>query len=273
VIPVNVIEITDSRFLPLKKGVEVITTLEGENPGGSIKDRMVFGELSELIKNGALVPGDSIAEISAGSTALSLAHYCRKFNLKCVLFVPTTIDKTILSSLESLGAEIHKVQVAGAYEKFDEYTLKRKIKRFDQLGNHYLRRHYQSLGEEFRKMHNVTAIVSAIGTGHSLFGAAKAFDKNTQLFSAEPVTPGKVSGIRNLRKESFGEKDPCDPALLTRIELQDDEFFPDNKIETDHGLVQISDSFRVVLGAIEKLSQNQWRGSVFALGSSNLRVR
>lgn len=266
------VRIIDSRFQPVTRGHEVLTSLEGENPGKSIKDRIVFGELSEWIHQGKLKPGDSVAEISAGSTAFSLAYYCQAFGLKCSLFVPTTLQPELIKKLEALGAQLHLVDPQSAYEKFDDFIRETGIRKLDQFGNSSLRRHYHSMAFALNRIAKINVLIGAVGTGHSLVGMSQEMAPSVQLFSAEPTKPGAVSGIRNLRLESFGEKDPCDSSQFQRIEIGEEDFFPYSKIQTDHGWIEISDSFRVVLGAIEKLSENQLPMSIFAVGAKNSRV-
>jgi cysteine synthase len=270
VIPVSVVEITDNRLPSIRNGCKIFTTLEGENPGGSIKDRMVYGELSELIKKGILKSGQTIAEMSAGSTAKSLAHYCQKFDIKCVLFVPDTMDPKNLDHLRKL-AEIHPVNVKNAFEAYEKFILKSGIRKFDQFGNKSLRRHYHFLGTELKIQCSPSAIIGAVGTGHSLAGASEIFQDQIPVYTAEPCEIGKIPGIRNLRLESFGDKDPCDPSKLKRIEVEERDYFKDKKLETNRGIIEISDSFRVVLGAVEKLNLNHGLISVVALGSNNRR--
>ena len=129
----RLVKIIDPR---LQLSQDVFTTLEGENPGGSIKDRMVWGELSELLDGGDLKPGDDIAEISAGSTALSLAYYSQLLGLKCHLFVPQTLESKMLERLSNLQATLHFfADVKSAYEEFDQFIQKSKIRKFNQFGN------------------------------------------------------------------------------------------------------------------------------------------
>src|SRR5687767_10373902 len=105
-IPIRIVEITE-QWLELKPGQKVFTSLEGENPGGSIKDRMVHGEIQALMRKGLLKPGDAISEVSAGSTAKSMAHYCPLYGVKCVLFVPSSTDPAVLDTLKKNGANLH----------------------------------------------------------------------------------------------------------------------------------------------------------------------
>lgn len=265
------VRITDARFKPVLWGHEIVTTLEGENPGGSLKDRMVLAELKELIQTGVLKPGDAIAEASAGSTALSLAFYCQQLGLRCTLFVPHSLESPLLQKLKGLGATLYPVDPQTAYQEYNQFILKTGLRKFDQFGNLKLRRHYQALGKDLDKVSQFSKVIGSVGTGHSLLGIAQGCARPLEIFSAEPKKAGLVSGIRNLQLESYGESDPCQNANFQRIELEENEFFPFAQIESDHGLLQISDSFRVVLGGVEKILKDQLPESVFAVGAKNCR--
>jgi cysteine synthase len=265
------VRITDLRFEPVLWGHEIVTTLEGENPGGSLKDRMVFAELNELVQTGVLKPGDAIAELSAGSTALSLAYYCQHFGLRCSLFIPRNLDRALVQKLESLGAKLYPVDPQTAYAEYNQFILKTGLRKFDQFGNLELRRHYEALGRSLSTEARFSKIIGSVGTGHSLLGIAQGSERELEVYSVEPMKAGLVAGIRNLRLESYGDLDPCRNSNLQRIELDEGDFFPFSEIESDHGLLQLSDSFRVVLAGCERILRDQSPTSVFAVGAKNSR--
>lgn len=268
----RIAKIVDPR-LPQFAGHQVLTSLEGENPGGSIKDWMVLGELSEMTARGLLKKGDTVAEITAGSTGLSLAYYCRSFGLKCVLFVPKSLDPHLEAKLRGLGAELQLVNPQGAYEKYDQFSQGSALWRFDQFGKLSLRRHYHAFAEMIQVFSPLTALIGSVGTGHSLLGISDALGAFVKTVSSEPAKPSMVSGVRNLRLESFGEKDPCDSSRLQRIELDLPDFFGDSRLQTDQGLIQVSDSFRLVLGATCRfLGKCDGPQKVFAIGAQNRRA-
>src|ERR1051326_7261280 len=103
---IQVVEILDPRIR--RGGARLFTTLEGDNPSGSMKDRMVRGELDELIAAGKLKPGDRVSEVSAGSTARSLAYHCHELGLVCDLFVPDIIPTEETDVFERLGANVYR---------------------------------------------------------------------------------------------------------------------------------------------------------------------
>jgi len=266
------VEITD---LWLRLGVphRVYTSLEGHHDGGSIKDRMVLGELLELLNNGNLKPGDNIVEASSGSTALSLAVHCKKIGLGCHLFLPMGADSSLQNKLKDLGATVHLVDPQSAYRIMAEYVATSGYHCFGQLFDKTKRRHYHSLGAELLKSGlPISLVVGAVGTSHSLFGVSEGLMKRHSVYSAEPPPHQKVAGVRNIDIEKYGIEDPFDQMLLSgRLMVSADECFPGKEVETDKGPVLISPSFALVLGAVKKvlLNHSTERQTVFAIGSSN----
>lgn len=267
---VRLVEIVDQRLHALRLGHRVFTSLEGENPGGSIKDHMTRGELEALLREGRLHRGDAISEISAGSTALSLAYHARDLGLEPVVFVPNSLPENAMKFLESCEARIHALDPNGAFEIYDSFTKENRIRRFDQMKNHLLRRHYRKAGEAIARETGASLVIGTVGTGHSLLGLAEGFSAGTSIVSAEPAQPRPLSGIRNLRLESMGENDPCDPSKLLRVEVPNEALFPNSVIETNEGLIEVSESFRVLLGGLElHLPSHREPKTVFAIGAKN----
>ncbi len=270
--PTQIVEVTDPEVLQTCPGNRFFTSLEGENAGGSIKDRMVTGELKELLDLGVLKPGDCVAEISAGSTAKSLAFFAPRFGLRCVLFVPESLAGTEVDDMRGAGAEVYPVKVEGALERFNAFCAKSGVHPFNQAKDKTKRRFYADLGNAVQgQVGSIEILIGAVGTGHSLLGVAAGFRPKPYIVSAEPLDE-LVSGIRNIEKVRYGDTDPCDPSLFDkRVVLSANQYFPQSRILTSVGLVEIPDSFRVVLGALSafrKMRQKRF----FLLGASNRRL-
>lgn len=272
-IPTALTRVTDKALRGLDGSHEVWTTLEGENPGGSIKDRMVLGELRTALATGRLRPGDVVSEISAGSTALSLAHYAYHFRLKCALFVPVGLDTALCSRLERLGAELHFRTPEEGYEAYEEHCARYPSWRLDQMTRPGLENHYSQWASSVLQpaLGTPDLVVGAVGTGHSLLGIARGLRPSRGLCSAEPTEPRAVQGIRNVVLERFGDKDPCDPKSLDRrLEIGAEALFPSYRLRTEAGEILVTDSFRVVLGAVEHLLAEAPRPlKIFAVGAGN----
>jgi pyridoxal-phosphate dependent enzyme len=266
------VEICDEWLGDSRRNCRVFTSLEGHNPGGSIKDWMVAGELAALVRAGALAKGDCIAEASAGSTARSLAVFSKQVGLRCVLFVPNRMSCHELTELIQLGADVRPVEIEGAYERFDAFCAATGARSFNQLKDVTKRRHYHSFGRFVSHMLGpIDVVVGAVGTGHSLVGVSEGIESNPVIVSAEPLRGG-IPGIRNVVGTRYGDDDPCNETWFDRrIEVGSADYFPGSDVETTSGPIHVSDSFRVVLGAARVLVAEAARLRLFLVGASNTR--
>jgi len=204
------VRITDRR---LGNAHRFWTSLEGENPSGSIKDRMVEPELS-FQKNKAL----AVSEISAGSTALSISYYAMKFQMHCRLFVPKGIDPFIKSQLVSRGAVVKECDPATAYEYYNDFikSAGNEFWSFGQMARRELSQHYKRWAQEELKLllPPINYVVGSIGTGHSLAGITEGLNPFEGGISIEPAAGTTINGIRNSLLNSFGAVDPWNPTLV-----------------------------------------------------------
>jgi cysteine synthase len=257
------------------RSLSLFTTLEGENPGGSVKDHMALGALQKLLTDGILKAGMILTEASAGSTALSLAHYTKLKHVACTLFVPETHPVKSLEHLRSFGAEVRLVEVDGDanWQPYYDFLKEPGVLAFNQHLDASKRIFYHELGKKIiQKTGPVDAMIGAVGTAHSLLGAYEGMGCDPYLVTAEPRTE-KVSGIRNIDTLRYGDEDPCTSDLFDeRILLDASEFFPGDKIMTDHGPIRFADSFRVTLAGLSRLARSRPQmKSCFVLASTNRR--
>lgn len=272
------VRIQDENLPEALRNRELWTTLEGENPSGSIKDRMVLPELLQTLKSRTIKAGDCISEISSGSTALSLAHFCQHLNLKCHLFVPDSLPAHLKEKLISLKATLTLCNPATAYQEYEIFLQQNKGFAFQQMQRVGLRKHYkvwalEHLHENMRS--SVDAVVGAVGTGHSLLGITEALQPRYGAVSAEPVEDEKTDGVRNTKTTRFGEKDPCSLNLINkRYEIPQSQFFTQPQIMTNVGLISISDSFRLTLAAAQKFcEENSSAKRLFLVSSHAHRIK
>lgn len=273
-IPLNITEIIDPR-LNFGEGNRVLTTLEGENKGGSIKDHMVRGELIDLLNQKLIKKGDTISEVSSGSTAFSIAHYCSQYELKCILFMPNHLPWKLLVELQKLGAEVRTEEPTSIYSIYESFSAAHPmIHRFNQLLDSTKSRHYHQLGMQIlNNTGPINAIIGGVGTSHSLFGTAEGLG-SPKTISAEPASFFKVNGIRNIDFERYGEKDPClSNHLDQRIIIPESLLFEAQTVLTSDGLIEISRSFQLVLAATEVYLKDYKNLQVFSLGASLRRVK
>lgn len=251
------------------------TTLEGHNPGGSIKDRMVVPELENALRAGLLKENGTVSEISAGSTALSLAYHARRLNLGSHFFIPHGSSAETIAKLQAFGSEFTVCDPQSAYAEYEKFLQSTDVWPLQQMANKNLRLHYATWGEkDLKPFISPELLIGTVGTGHSLLGLATTFS-TAKCISAEPLPNEPVSGVRNLDHLNFGTKDPCERERIhQRIELARHFYFPENNIESEHGLLEVSDSFRLAVGAAcTELANSPHVQEVFILGSHNRLLR
>src|SRR5947199_5135483 len=90
-------------------GCEILGKAEFLNPGGSVKDRAALFIINDAERRGALKPGGTVVEGTAGNTGIGLAHVCNARGYRCVIVMPDNQSPEKYRLLETLGAEVHKV--------------------------------------------------------------------------------------------------------------------------------------------------------------------
>ena len=164
-------------------GCEILGKAEFMNPGGSVKDRAALWIIGEHEKSGALVPGGTVVEGTAGNTGIGLAHICNARGYPCVIYMPDNQSQEKVDILRTLGAE---VRVVPTVPYRDEMNYQKQAGRFaaqlpngvwaNQFDNTANRlAHYESTGPEIWQQTDgaVDAFVSAVGTGGTLAGVSR----------------------------------------------------------------------------------------------------
>ena len=230
--------------LSAEVGAEILGKAEFLNPSGSVKDRAALGILEEAESSGALGPGGTVVEGTAGNTGIGLAHLCNARGYRCVIYIPDTQSREKMDQLATLGAEVHAVK-AVPYSDPDNYqklagrharSLDNAIwaNQFDNTANR--RYHAATTGPEIWEQcgGRLDAFVAATGTGGTLAGVAaslKERDPAIRIVLADPqgsalyryVTDGALraegpssitEGIGTSRVTANLEGAPIDDALM-----------------------------------------------------------
>jgi len=203
-------------------GYEIYVKLEGNNPTGSIKDRVALYLIEDAERRGAISQGSRVIEPTSGNTGIALAALCvaRGYKLTCVMPENTSEERRTL--LELYGADI--VFSPANEGSNGAVRLAREMADADddfympfQYGNQAnVRAHYETTGPEIiRDLPDVGALVAGLGTGGTLTGVGrrlKEHDPGIKVFAAEPEYGDLVYGLRNLDE---GFVPPIfDPSLL-----------------------------------------------------------
>jgi cysteine synthase len=205
-------------------GVRILVKLEGQNPGGSVKDRIALAMVTEAEAEGRLQPGQTILEPSSGNTGIGLALVSRLKGYKLRVVLPENVSVERRQLLEIFGAEI--VLSPGDEGSNGAVRLAQRLaKESDDVAFLYQygnpanpRAHYTGTGPEiWRDCPEVTHFVSGLGTSGTLMGVGrylKARKPTVQVWAVEPPSGELVSGLRNLDDGFVPEV--FDPDVLDR---------------------------------------------------------
>jgi cysteine synthase len=202
--------IVDISSLSPNPKVRILAKLEGQNPGGSVKDRAAKWMILEAEKDGTLTPGSGqvILESSSGNTGIALAMIAktRGYHLKVIL--PDNVSTERRQLLESWGAEIIDSPGSegsnGAMRRAQAMSAENPEWWFPfQYGNPANpKAHYEGTGPEiWRDVPDITHFVAGLGTSGTLMGVGtylKEQNPDIKLYAVQPPLGEKVEGLRNL---------------------------------------------------------------------------
>ena len=207
-----------------KPGVHLFAKLEGQNPGGSSKDRIALKMIELAERDGALQPGDTILEPSSGNTGIGLALVAKLRGYRLRVVMPDNVSPERRQLLEIFGAEI--VPSPGAEGSNGAIRLAEKLAADDpalrmlfQYGNPANPlAHYETTGPEIlRDCPEVDVFVAGLGTSGTLMGVGRYLKDrkpSVQIVAVEPPSGELVQGLRSL---DDGFVPPIfDPAVLDR---------------------------------------------------------
>jgi [CysO sulfur-carrier protein]-thiocarboxylate-dependent cysteine synthase len=191
-----------------KPTVRLYAKLEGQNPSGSIKDRVAKAMLDAAESSGELEPGRRLLEPTSGNTgiALALAARLRGYPLTCV--VPANVTAERRKLLRLYGAEI--VESPGEEGSNGAVRLAIELAERDpsifmpfQYANEANpRAHYEGTGAEIAAaLDRVDVLVAGLGTGGTLMGAGERLRESfpdVVVAAAEPLPGDEVMGLRSL---------------------------------------------------------------------------
>lgn len=224
--------LVDASHLVSKKGVKLLLKLEGNNPGGSVKDRPAFNMINEALKRGDIKKGDTLVEATSGNTGIALALIAKLLEVNMVLIMPENSTEERVKTMKAYGAEViltpSNVGIEGsrdlAFKLRDEkgYTLLNQFENDDNW-----KAHYKTTGPEIWRDTNgeVTHFVSAMGTTGTIMGVStflKEQNNNITIVGAQPDDHSRIPGIRKWSPEyvpKFFNKSKVDEV----IEVTQDE--------------------------------------------------
>lgn len=252
---------------------EILVKVEGQNPTGSMKDRVAQAMIAGAEGDGRLGPGDTVVEYTGGSTGASLALVCaaKGYRLRIVSSDAFSEDKLVqmaalgaeITLLPSEGGVITKALIEGMIETAKEFSWQPRTYWTDQLTNADSIAGYHPMGEEIWEQSGgrVDAFVQSIGTSASLRGTMtvlKHHNPALRVVAVEPaesaVLSGGQPGAHRIEGIGIGYLPPMwDPALvdeIVAISTTDAEEMA-TRLAREEGLFAGTSSGANVLAAIE----------------------
>lgn len=188
------------------KGVTLLLKLEGNNPGGSVKDRAAFNMIKSALERNEINKETKLVEATSGNTGIALAMIAQLFNLEIELVMPENSTKERVQTMQAYGAKVILTNADKGIEGSRDYA-ENKVKNegfvmLNQFANDdNWKAHYKTTGPEIWKDTNkkITHFVSAMGTTGTIMGVStylKEQNKNIQIVGAQPTDNSKIPGIR-----------------------------------------------------------------------------
>ncbi|RCS26581.1 cysteine synthase CysM [Polaribacter sp. WD7] len=194
-----------------KEGVTLLLKLEGNNPGGSVKDRAAYYMISEAIKKKNIKKGDTLVEATSGNTGIALSLMAKVLGVNMVITMPENSTIERVKTMRAYGAKVILTPADKGMEGAIDYALKLKYKKgyfrlnqFDNFDNP--KAHYNTTGPEIWRdtEGQVTHFVSAMGTTGTITGVSdylKGKNEAIKIIGAQPKDGAKIPGIRKWPEE------------------------------------------------------------------------
>jgi len=207
-------------------GVRLLAKLEGQNPGGSVKDRAARGMIQGALERGIIKQGDRLVEATSGNTGIALAMVAAAVGLRLRLLMPDDATEERVKTMRAFGAEVVLTPAEGTIEysreRAEAMVAAGEGVMLDQFANpDNVGAHEQTTGPEIWRDTDgaVTHFVSSMGTTGTIMGVSRALKARDPAITIVGVQPTEGSSIPGIRRWSpaFTPK-IYEPARVDRIE-------------------------------------------------------
>jgi len=183
--------------------VKIFGKLEGDNPGGSVKDRAAKSMIQGALERGEIKAGTKLIEATSGNTGIALAMIARLYGIEIELAMPSNSTKERILTMEAFGA---KVTLTETIESARDYAIEKAsqgeyilLNQFENPDNYLA--HYRTTGPEIYRdtQGKITHFVSSMGTTGTIMGTSmylKEQNAAIQIVGCQPTEGSKIPGIR-----------------------------------------------------------------------------
>ncbi len=262
------------RNLAPNSNVSIYCKLEGQNPGGSVKDRAALGMITGALERGEIKEGDKLVEATSGNTGIALAMIAKLKGLHMTLIMPENSTLERVQTMRAYDAEV----ILTSADKTIEYsrTLAEEMaatgeyQMLNQFGNpDNYRMHYKTTGPEIWKdtKGEITHFVSSMGTTGTIMGVSrylKEQNPEVQIVGVQPKEGSQIPGIRRWSPEflpAIYEEDRVDQIIDVS---QDEAVAMTRKMAEEEGIFAGMSSGGA-LAAARKLSESLDQGLIVCI--------
>lgn len=192
--------------IAVNKNVSIYAKLEGNNPGGSVKDRAAYGMIKGALDRGAIQPGTKLIEATSGNTGIALAMIANLFEIDIELVMPESATRERVLTMQAFGAKVTltpkergmegSIDYANDKLKSEGYLMLNQFGNPDNPGMHY-----KTTGPEIWRdtEGQITHFVSSMGTTGTIMGVSrylKEVNPDIQIVGCQPTDNSSIPGIR-----------------------------------------------------------------------------
>ena len=188
--------------------VKIFAKLEGNNPGGSVKDRASLNMIRSAVERGEIKSGTKLVEATSGNTGIALAMIASLYNLEIELVMPSSSTRERTLTMQAFGA---KVTLLDSIEVCRDYAEEKGSTEGYYLLNQFANSdnfmaHYKTTGPEIWRDTDkkITHFVSSMGTTGTIMGCSRYFKEQNsalQIVGCQPTEGASIPGIRRWPKE------------------------------------------------------------------------
>ena len=203
--------LVETSHLVKNPNVKLLLKLEGDNPGGSVKDRAAYSMIKGALERGEIKDGDKLIEATSGNTGIALAMIAQLLNIDIELVLPENSTAERVQTMRAYGAKVTltpaSTGIIGSRDYADEKVAQGGYIMLNQFANDdNWKAHYRTTGPEIWRDTNgeVTHFVSAMGTTGTIMGTStylKEQNPNIQIVGAHPSDGSQIPGIRKWPEE------------------------------------------------------------------------
>ena len=184
-------------------GVRIFAKLEGNNPGGSVKDRPALNMIRSALERGDINQNSKLVEATSGNTGIAMALMAKLFGIEIELVMPSSSTRERVLTMEAFGAKVtllESIEICRDYA--EERAASGQFYMLNQFANpDNYKAHYKTTGPEIWKdtANGITHFVSSMGTTGTIMGCSRFFKEQNpdiQIVGCQPTEESSIPGIR-----------------------------------------------------------------------------